>query len=143
KRSVAIPQARAAASFDPSANTRRPNTVLRNTIAAHTARMIAIQTPGATSNHEGLGNITNNSFNQVSGMLTVCWLASHLAVPRATPSIPKVAIKGTTFKRVIARPFTTPTKPPTNTPIPRAQIGGRPAFTEIAVITPVKATVDP
>ena len=32
-----MPHARAAASFDPSANTRRPKTVLRKTIAAHTA----------------------------------------------------------------------------------------------------------
>ena len=44
-----MPHARAAASFDPNAKTRRPNTVRRSTTAAVTARTIAIQTPGATS----------------------------------------------------------------------------------------------
>jgi hypothetical protein len=67
-----MPHARAAASFEPRAKTRRPKTVLRKTTAAQIASTIAIHTPGATSNHAGLGNITSNSFNQVPGMFTVC-----------------------------------------------------------------------
>ena len=62
--------------------------------------------------------MTASSLTQVAGALTVVWLASHLAVPRATPSMPRVAMNGTTRRRVMARPFTRPTSPP-------ARIGGQ------------------
>src|SRR4030095_9987795 len=122
---------------------RLPKTVLRNTTAAQTANSTAIQTPGATSSHGGLGNITNNSFNQVPGMLTVCSPASHFAVPRPTPSMPSVAMNGTTFKRVITNPLTVPTNPPTRIPATSATDGDSPDLIPSAVTTPVSAMVEP
>jgi hypothetical protein len=110
--------------------------VLRNVIAAQIARTMAIQTPGATISQGGFGNMTSNSLSQVSGMFTVCSPATHLAVPRATPSIPSVAMKGTTFSRVITRPLTVPTIPPTRTPLANANEGDQPAWIASAVITP-------
>ena len=52
-------------------------------------------------------------------------------------------MNGTTFKRVITRPFTTPTSPPTRIPLNNATEGGKPALIASAVTTPVKAIVDP
>src|SRR3989442_3924216 len=107
-----MPQARAADSLEPSAKTRRPNTVLRRTMAIKTAKAIVIHTPGASNIHEGLGKVTASSFTHVEGTLTVSSAASHLATPRATPSMPSVAIKGTTRRRVIAAAFMQPMTPP-------------------------------
>ena len=101
-----MPQARAAPSFDPIANTRRPKTVLRSTIAASTASSAVSQTPGATISQDAVGNVTASSLIQVAGTFTVCWSAIHFATPRATPSMPSVAMKGITFNRVMTRPLT-------------------------------------
>jgi len=76
-------------------------------------------------------------------MLTVCEPAIPFATPRATPNIPKVAINGTTRSRVIARPFTKPTAPPTMIPAPRATLVDHPALIPRAVITPVSAMAEP
>ena len=47
-----------------------------------------------TAIHGTGGKVTASSFTQVAGTLTVCWSASHLAAPRATPSMPSVAMNG-------------------------------------------------
>ncbi len=73
------------------------------------------QTPGATISHSGCGNVTASSFTQVGGTFTVCCPAIHLATPRAMPSVPSVAMNGITRRRVISRPFSTPTAPPAAT----------------------------
>src|SRR6266446_5047188 len=143
KRSVAMPHARAAASLDPSAKTRRPKTVRRKTTAARMAKAIAIQTPGATSSHSDLGTVSNRSLAQVSGGFTVCEPEIPLATPRATPSIPRVAINGTTRSRVIARPLLRPTTPPTKMPAPIATVVDSPALMPSAAITPVRAIDEP
>ena len=52
-------------------------------------------------------------------------------------------MKGTTFNRVITRPFTTPTTPPMRIPVARASEGGMPALMPSAVTTPVRAIVEP
>src|SRR6266496_2080083 len=57
--------------------------------------------------------------------------------------MPRVAINGTTRKRVIARPFTIPTKLPTRMPAKSAARAEKPALMPSAVITPVRAMVDP
>src|ERR1044071_6975459 len=121
-----MPQARAAASLEPSANTRRPKTVLRKTTAITMANRIASHTPGATSSQEGEGNVTARLLTQVSGTLTVCWPASHLADPRATPNMPSVAMNGTTRSPVIDNPFTNPTIPPVQTPAKTAIVEDHP-----------------
>ena len=59
------------------------------------------------------------------------------------PSIPSVAMNGTTRKVVIASPLTRPTMPPTITPAARAASGGHPARRAKAQVTPVSATVEP
>src|SRR5713101_1970370 len=143
KRSVAMPHARAAASLDPSAKTRRPKTVRRKTTAARMAKAIAIQTPGATSSHRDLGTVSNRSLAHVSGGFTVCEPEIPLATPRATPSIPRVAINGTTRSRVIARPLLRPTTPPTKMPAPIATVVDSPALMPSAAITPVRAIDEP
>src|SRR5512134_1662951 len=107
------------------------------------ARTSVSQTPGATSSQSGRGKVTASSLIQVSGTLTVCWFATHLATPRATPSIPSVAMNGMTFNRVIARPFTTPMSPPDATPSRTAVSGAVPLLTASAVTTPVSAMADP
>ena len=71
-RSVAMPQARAAASFEPRAKTRRPNTVRASTTVMTIASSSVSHTPGATSSHAGVGNVTGSSFTHVGGTLTVC-----------------------------------------------------------------------
>src|SRR5947207_1410885 len=57
-------------------------------------------------------------------MFTVWEPAIPFATPRATPSIPSVAMNGTTRRRVIARPFIRPTRPPTKMPIKMAEVVG-------------------
>ena len=52
--------------------------------------------------------MTASSLTQVAGGLTVAWFASHFAVPRATPSMPSVAMNGTTRNRVTASPLSEP-----------------------------------
>ena len=142
-RSVGIPQARAAVSFDPIAKTRRPKTVRESTTATAAASRIAIQTPGASSIHGRSGEVVARSFNQVAGVFTVCSLATHFAAPRAMPSIPSVAMKGTTRRRVIARPLMRPTTPPTAIPASRAAAGAQEDESAIAETTPERATTDP
>ena len=138
-----MPQARAAASFEPRAKTRRPNTVRRRTKAMRTARTSVIQTPGAKTIHGTGGKVTASSLIQVGGTLTVVWLASHLAVPRATPSMPRVAMNGTTRRRVMARALTRPTSPPVRTARRTARPGAQPSRTARAQRTPVRAIVEP
>ncbi len=54
------------------AKTRRPNTVRRSTTVITIASTSAIHTPGATSSHDGVGNVTASSLIQVTGAFTVC-----------------------------------------------------------------------
>ena len=108
-----------------------------------TARATDSHTPGAKVSHSGVGNVTASWLTQVAGTLTVCSSASHLATPRATPSIPRVAMKGTTRRRVITRAFTRPTSPPARTPRPTAARGAPPLRRWRAAITPVRAMAEP
>ncbi len=140
---MAMPQARAAASLEPRANTRRPNTVRRRTNAMSRARPRVIQTPGAKTIHGAGGKVTASSLTQVAGALTVVWLASHLAVPRAMPSMPRVAMNGTTRRRVMARPLTRPTSPPVAIAAATARDGAQPSRRARAQRTPVSAIVEP
>src|SRR5260370_7948669 len=138
-----MPQARAAIAFDPRANTGRPNTLRGRTREAKRANTKASQAPGGTTNQDGLGNAIAKLLSQVAGALTVCSPESHFARPRAIPSIPRVAINGTTRRVVIVRPFTKPTIPPTSTPAASAGKGGHPARTARAQVTPVRAITEP
>ena len=72
RRSVLMPQARAASSFEPMAKTRRPKTLLRSTSVINAASAIANQTPGANSIHGREGKVTASSLIQVAGAFTVC-----------------------------------------------------------------------
>ena len=90
-----------------------------------------------------LGNVTASSLTQVGGTFTVCSPAAHLAAPRAIPSIPRVAMKGTTRSEVIASPLTKPTRPPTIIPPSSATLGGQECLSARAVTTLVKAMFDP
>ena len=138
-----MPQARAAASLEPRANSRRPNTVRLSTAATSSARASVVHTPGGTSIQARCGNVTKNSFTHVGGAFTVCSCASHFATPRAMPSMPSVAIKGTTRSLVTSIPFATPTMPPTSTAAATAAIGHPPPARTRAVTTPVSAIVAP
>ena len=69
---MATPQARAAASFEPIAKMRRPNTVLRSMIVTTIASTSVSHTPGATISQDGVGNVTASSLTQVAGTFTVC-----------------------------------------------------------------------
>src|SRR6266513_2696798 len=142
-RSVAMPQARAASSLDPTANTRRPNTVRRSTIAASSASASVIQTPGGSTIQAARGNVTSRSLSHVGGTLTVCSCASHLATPRATPSMPRVAMNGTTRSPVMSRPFVSPTNPPASTAAVAAAGTAQPAPIPSAATTPLNAIVAP
>ena len=140
---MAIPQARAAASLEPSAKTRRPKTVRCSTNPVTAARASASQTPGAKSCQGWTGNVTARSFTQEAGASTVVCRASHLATPRATPSMPSVAMNGTTRRRVTTSPFTRPTRPPSGTAASTAIEGARPPRSSSAQRTPVRAIAEP
>src|SRR5262249_57493160 len=129
------PHALAAASFEPIANTRLPNTVFLNTKAIRIASATVIHTPAATNNQLGVGKVTANWLTHVAGALTVCSPATHFAVPRPIPSIPRVTIKGTTRNRVIANPFSPPINPPISVPAATASSGDHPSLIPSAVIT--------
>src|SRR2546422_867260 len=119
-----MPHARAAASFEPSANTCRPKIVFCKSTATKMASKRAIHTPGATMSQRCLGNVTASSLTQVGGTFTVCSPAAHLAAPRAIPSIPRVAMKGTTRREVMASPLTKPTRPPSVALLGGIVVGG-------------------
>src|SRR5438876_364327 len=68
-RFTAMPHARAAASFEPSANTCRPKTVLRSTRVMMSASAAASHTPGATSIHGCGGKVTASPFTQHHGQV--------------------------------------------------------------------------
>src|SRR2546426_506641 len=138
-----MPHARAAAAFEPSGNTCRPKIVFCKSTATRMASKRAIHTPGATMSQRCLGNVTASSLTQVGGTFTVCSPAAHLAAPRAIPSIPRVAMKGTTRREVIANPLTKPTRPPTTIPPSSATLGGQECLSARAVTTLVKAMFDP
>ncbi len=104
---------------------------------------MAIQTPGAKSIQSREGNVTASSLSHVEGGLTVCWSATYLATPRATPSMPSVAMKGTTRRVVMARPLTIPTMPPATIPADNAAIGIHPSRSASAVTTLVRAMTAP
>ena len=138
-----MPQARAACSFEPSANTWRPNTVRESTVAVSAASASMIHTPGGSTIHAWRGNVTSRSFTQVGGTFTVCSCAIHLAMPRAMPSIPSVAMNGTTRRPVISRPLPRPTSPPATRAAAVATTGDHPAASPSAATTPVRAIAAP
>ena len=103
-----MPQARAAASFEPSAKTRRPKTVLRKHDRHQDREQDREPDAGREQQPWRIGNVTASSLTHVGGTLTVCWSASHFATPRAMPSMPSVAMNGTTRSRVMATPLINP-----------------------------------
>jgi hypothetical protein len=90
-----------------------------------------------------VGKVTASSLTQVAGASTVVWCASHFAAPRATPSMPSVAMKGTTRRRVIAVALSRPTRAPSSTAPSTASDGARPSRSARAHSTPVSAIVEP
>ena len=138
-----MPHARAASSLEPTANTRRPKTVRRSTVAVSTASASVIHTPGESTIQAARGNVTTRSLSHVGGTLTVCSCASHLATPRAMPSMPSVAMNGTTRSPVMSTPFASPTSPPASTAAAAAAGTGQSAPIPSAATTPLNAMVAP
>ncbi len=77
---------------------------------------------------DGRGLLAMSSLTQVSGASIFWFPAIHLPAPRAMPIMPMVTMKGTSFKRVMRVPFTSPTRPPVRTPRTSPTSGGAPAL---------------
>ena len=112
----------------PTAKTWRPKTVYFSSTPMATAKMMAIETPGASSSQEGRGLLAMSSLTQVMGASIFWFPAIHLATPRAMPIMPSVMMNGTTRSDVIRPPLITPMTPPVSTPKTRPSHGGSPAL---------------
>src|ERR1051325_6113752 len=77
------------------------------------------------------------------GALTVWFPASHLAVPRAIPIMPRVTMKGIMRKTAMMRPLINPINPATAMVRAMAAPGPKPRTSEVAPTTPARATTEP
>src|SRR6185312_9621293 len=77
------------------------------------------------------------------GALTVWLPASHLAVPRATPIIPRVTMKGIMLKPAMITPLTNPTAAPTPRVSAMATAAECPFTSVVAPTTLARATTEP
>ena len=67
-------------------------------------------------------------------------LLIHMAIPVRIPCIPRVTKNGGIVKKVMSRPFRTPTTPPRNSAAPSARRILSVAFKTIAAINPTTGT---
>ena len=141
-----MPHNRAVSSFDPMANTYRPNTVERNTTAITTARPSASHTPsGSGKNVSGDWLLSIRRLTDSSGCsgFTVWLLASHLEMPRAMPIMPSVTMNGIIRTVVMMPPLAKPTSPPISTVNASTATKPWPCSISLAVTTLHRATTDP
>src|SRR5205823_14764724 len=75
--------------------------------------------------HPHLHSFPPRRSSDLGGTFTVCSCAIHLAMPRAMPSIPSVAMNGTTRRPVMSRPLPRPTSPPATSATAVATPGGQ------------------
>ena len=141
-----MPHNLAVSSFEPMANTYRPNTVERSTTAIKTARPSASHTPsGSGENVSGDWLLSIKLLTDSSGCsgLTVWLLASHLEMPRAMPIMPSVTMNGIMRNAVIMPPLAKPTSPPASTVSKSTTAKPWPCSISLAVTTLHSATTDP
>src|ERR1044071_241511 len=108
-----------------------------------TASAMVIQTPSGSGKKWRGSSMSMRLLIGERGALTVWFPASHLAVPRAIPIMPRVTMKGIMRKTAMMRPLINPITPATAMVRAMAAPGPKPRTSEVAPTTPARATTEP
>ena len=82
-------------------------------------------------------------FSQVIGASTRRSSATPFAIPRTISIVPSVTMKGTTRRRVMSSPLTSPQAAAAATPASSATAGDAPSFSSTAITTVVSEMTEP